>query len=448
MMIHKTKGMYRSLAVWLAAVLLLGGCKTTKEQAGTVVNTSAEISETPTMIVLKVPVTYTGQVVFEKTVTIYPEAYISTTGNGKVTFNKGVNILGSSQVFDTDAEIEFGEGCLGTLNVGWFGARGYDREDDTDAFQKALAIASAMYNSVNVFVPIGKYYISRQLVVENRTPLNKSINLVGEAMSSSTNNGSSIIWNGTPGASMILIRNNYLNLIQSLDFAAETNREVKHNIELRPHLYQMEFRDCSFSGSAGPGSSNINLNEGSSVQVSEISLKNCLFRALTRDNKTWLTESAIKGGRANTKNFYFDKCSFLGYTVAAINIDISEIVNVNNSTFSHNQIDIVCMLCNMLATANYSEQSTSFFKSILSNNLAFTTMINNYFDGNRGGGLCHSRRRRVALCWSIIILAANGGMDSNQSHSSGTVATSAAFIVLEIFSEMTHPLSSQYSLIK
>jgi hypothetical protein len=129
-------------------------------------------------------------------------------------------------------------------------------------------------------------------------------------------------------------------------------------------------------------SSNINLNEGSSVQVSEISVRNCVFRSKTVDNKNWLTESAIKGGKANTKNFYFEKCSFLGYTEAAINIEISDIISISNCAFAHNQVDIICLLCNLLATSNYSEQSRSFFKSTLSSNVAFTTLLNNFFDGN------------------------------------------------------------------
>ncbi len=374
------KSISRSAAIWILIGVVTGSCVTAKVQTNT--NQLPAISETANMIVIRGKVNYQEAITLDKEVTIYPEAFITTSGNGRIIFNKRVNVLGSSQVFDGQAQIQFGEGCIGTLNVGWFGARGYDREDDTKAFQKVLGIASGLSNSVNVFVPIGKYMIAEQLLLENTTPLNKSINLLGEGMSRSTNDGSSIIWNGNPGASMILVRNNYHNLIQSLDFAAEPGREVKNNIELRPQVYLMEFRDCSFSGSAGEGSANINLNEGNSIQVSEVSFRNCVFRGKTTDNRTWMTTSAIKGGKANTKNFYFEKCSFLGYNEAAINIEISDIVNVSNCAFALNQIDIVCLLCGMQATSNYSEQSRSFFKGTNSDNLAFTTLINNFFDGH------------------------------------------------------------------
>ena len=374
------KSINRSAAIWILIGVVTGSCVTAKVQTTT--NQLPAISETANMIVIRGAVNYQEPITLDKEVTIYPEAFISTTGNGRIIFTKRVNILGSSQVFDAQAHIRFGEGCIGTLNVAWFGARGYDKDDDTKAFQKAIGMASGLSNSVNVFVPVGKYMITEQLVLENTLPLNKSINLIGEGMSSSTNDGSSIIWNGPPGASMILVRNNYHNLIQSLDFAAEPEHELKHNIELRSQIYLMEIRDCSFSGSAGSGSANVNLNEGSSVQVSEISFRNCVFRGKTVDNKTWTTGSAVIGGKANTKNFYFEKCSLLGYNEAAINIEISDIVNVSNCAFALNEIDISCLLCGLLATSNYSEQSKSFFKGTNSNNLAFTTLVNNFFDGH------------------------------------------------------------------
>lgn len=334
------------------------------------------------MIVIRGAVSFNSSVKFDKEVTIYPEAFITTADNAMVTFNKKVNVIGGSQVFDEQALVQFGDGCIGTLNVCWFGAKGYDQEDDTKPFQKTLSLASGLKNSINVYIPNGKYLISEQLVLENTAGLNKAINLMGEGMSSSTNNGSSIIWNGFPGGSLILVRNNYHNQIQALDFASEPGHELKHNLELRPQIYLMEIRDCSFSGSAGAGSANINLNDGNSVQVSEIGFRNCVFRGRTTDNRTWTTTSAVKGGKANTKNFYFEKCSFLGYTEAAINIEISDIVNISNCAFALNEVDIRCLLCGTLATSNYSEQSKSFFEGTTSDNLAFTTLINNFFDGH------------------------------------------------------------------
>lgn len=366
--------------IWIVICLFAIGCSTIKEQGD--IPRPPAFAESDHMIVIKGEINYHDQIVYDKEVTIYPEAYISTSGSGKIIFSKKINIIGGTQVFDNQAQIEFSRDCIGTLNVGWFGAKGYDGEDDTKAFQKTLAIAGALSNTVNVYVPIGRYMITEQLVVDNASPLNKSINLIGEGMSSSTNDGASLIWNGSPGASMLLVKNNYLSKIESLDFAAETYKEVKYNIELKPKVYQLAFRDCSFSGAKGEGSANINLNEGDSGQVSEISFNNCVFHALTLNNRTWLTGSAVKGGKANTKNFYFDRCSFLGYVDAAINIEISETINVSNSTFSHNGTDIICLLGSLVATSNYSEGSGSFFKSTESNNLAFTTLINNFFDGN------------------------------------------------------------------
>jgi len=369
------------------------------------------IVETDRMISIRGLVEIEHETVFDKEVTIYPGAFISTHTNGKVIFNKRLNIIGDSQVFEAESDIEMKSNTLGTINVGWFGAKGDDSEDDTKAFQKALELASVFNNSVTIFVPTGQYYIKQTLVIENRIPINKSINLVGEAMSSSTNQGSSLIWNGPPGESMILMRNNYLNFVQYIDFASEYKCELKSNIVLRYQIYQMEFRDCSFSGCAGLGSSNIDLNAGNSDQVSEISFINCIFRGKTYDNTTWQTSAAVKGGKANTKDIYFEKCSFLGYNESAINIEISEVLYVSNSTFAHNQTDIICLLCGALLTSNYSEQSKSFYRSTVSTNLAFTTMINNYFDG------CPSEDYVITNGAGSLVLINNnfggsGGLDS------------------------------------
>ncbi len=343
---------------------------------------NSRMIETEKMVSIKGPIHFNDPVVFDKEVTIYPEAFITTSDDGKITFQKNLNILGDSQVFDINANVEFGGHSIGKINVGWFGAKGYDQEDDTKSFQKALELASEYNNSVTVFIPTGYYYINEQLMVGNRAPINKSINLQGEGMSRSTNQGSSLVWNGPVGGTMLLFKNNYLNLVEFLDFASEYRCELKSNIELRYQIYQMEFRDCSFSGSAGIESSNIDLNSGSSDQVSEISFKNCIFRGKTYDNKVWHTVAAVKGGKANTKNIYFEKCSFLGYNEAAIDIEVSAILNVSQCAFAHNQVDIVCMLCGTLASSNYSEQSRSFFKNTVSSNLSFTTLTNNYFDGH------------------------------------------------------------------
>lgn len=50
------------------------------------------------------------------------------------------------------------------INVRHFGAKGDGSTDDTDAFQQALDYASA-YNRTSVFVPAGKYVISKELVL-------------------------------------------------------------------------------------------------------------------------------------------------------------------------------------------------------------------------------------------------------------------------------------------
>lgn len=365
------------LIVWLS---ISSGCVSMHQQNAA--SYASPVVETEQQIIFRGRVDIEKETIFRKEVIIYPEAFIRTKAGGKITFEKSVSILGNSQVFDTNINLVFNRNTIGHFNINWFGARGYDQEDDTPALTVVLALASRQDNSINVVVPIGQYYIREQLIVENMAGLNKTINLLGEGMSNSTNQGSSLIWNGAKGGVMILMRNNYLNVVQSLDFAAEPGHEVQSNMELRYQIYQMEFRDCSFSGSAGIEATNINLNYGKSDQVSEISFQNCIFRGKTEDNVTWLTRSAVQGGKANTKNIFFEKCSFLGYTHGAIDLEVVELLHVNNCTFALNSTDIICLLCGTLATSNYSEQSQSFFEGTNSGNLAFTTLLNNYFDGH------------------------------------------------------------------
>ena len=47
----------------------------------------------------------------------------------------------------------------GTIDIRWFGARGNDTIDDTEALRKAFDIAAGYISSVNVMIPNGKYLI-------------------------------------------------------------------------------------------------------------------------------------------------------------------------------------------------------------------------------------------------------------------------------------------------
>ncbi len=352
-------------------------CKTTRSGSSENMKMTTE-----RMIVLDKEIVYTAETVFDKEVVIYPEAYLTTKGSGRIVFTKKVNIIGESQVFDENVNVEFRGGTISSLNPTWFGAKGYDDQDDTKALQKTFAIARAYPNSINIEIPIGKFNISQTLELGNELPNGKSINLIGKSMSSSADAGACFQWIGPSSGSILIIRNNCLSRVDGLDFTSLSDHLLKYNIELLPYDYQLTFSNCSFSKCAGSGSANINLNKGNNAQVSEIQFQNCVFRGYTDDNKTWQTESAVIGGLANTKNFVFQSCSFLGYTVSAINIDISDIVRVEHCTFALNEVDITCMLCNMFASSNYSEQSKAFFQNGVSGNPAFTTMNNNYFDGN------------------------------------------------------------------
>lgn len=333
------------------------------------------------IVILNSPHHYQAETIFNKDVVIYPGAFLKTSGKGKVIFTKKVSILGESQVFDPDVNLHFVGGTLSTLNPAWFGAKGYDMDDDTDAFEKVLELATAYSNSVSVLVPVGNFKISRTLRLGNVAPNGKSINLTGVSMSANAQSGSCLEWNGPPGSSLFLVENYNAGMISDLDFTSHDSHPLKYNVEIRPFAYQISFRNCSFSGCSGTGSANLNLNKGNNLQVSEISFEHCLFKGMQDKNGNWKTESAIIGGLANTKNFSFSNCSFMGYTIGGINVEVSDILRVQNCNFAHNETDIICLLCNSMFESNYSENSGSFFRATVSDNISFTTMVGNYFFG-------------------------------------------------------------------
>jgi len=365
---------YQTIIVFY--VLLFVGCKST--------GTSTHNYSSSRMIVINKEVLYAEETIFDKEVTIYPEAFLKTSGRGKIIFTKKVNIIGESQVFDENINVVFGFATLNTLNPTWFGAKGYDEIDDTPALTKVFELASLYAGTITIDIPIGRFIVTRTLNMGSQTPDGETINLTGKGMSANSRSGSSFIWKGAEGASMITMRNNANGVIDGLGFNSIKKHGMKYDIELRPFINFLSIRNCSFTGCTGEGSANINLNKGSNEQVSEINIENCLFGGVTYDNQQWLTEAAVCGGSANAKNFYFRNCSFLGYSIAGINIHITDILKVENCTFGFNDIDINCDLCNTIATSNYSEHSKSFFKSIISQNVAFTTLIGNNFYGSEG----------------------------------------------------------------
>ncbi len=318
----------------------------------------------------------------DQEVIIFPQAYITTTGQGRIQFNGTVTILGEGHVFAEDLNVSFKGGTISNLNPCWFGAKGHDDQDDTKAFQKTIEIANAYTRTINIHVPIGRFILKAPLEIENHVANERAINIIGEGLSGNTIYGSCLQWHGESDTTMLQIRNLSQSRIEGIEFTSYSTTSLKHNIKLLPSVNQFVFINCSFNGCQGSGSANVNLNKGNNAQVSEISFDNCIFRGLTNDNVNWLTESGVIGGLANTKNFYFRKCSFLGYTRAAIDIDISDVVNVENCTFSVNNLDISCSLCNAHIISNYSEQSKAFFANGTSMNFSFTTMMNNYFDGH------------------------------------------------------------------
>ncbi len=360
---------------------LLSGCINRSAQA-LVDYKPASLLISNSKIIIQGSLNVYSDTTFDNEVVIMPQAYISTYGSSNILFLKRVTVIGSSHVFDSGSNISFGNGVISVLNPCWFGANGWDDADDTPAFKKAISLAKFAKSNVNILVSVGRYIIKEQLVLENEIPNEKAINLIGESISGNTIYGSCLQWHGAKDATMLQMNNLTQSRIENIEFTSYSTTFLKHNVKLLPAVNQISFNNCSFNGCKGNGSANVNLNKGNNAQVSEISFDDCVFRGLTMDNENWLTESAVVGGLANTKNFYFRKCSFLGYKLAAINIDITEILNIENCTFSVNDLDILCSLCNSHIVSNYSEQSKAFFASGSSMNISYTTMMNNYFDGH------------------------------------------------------------------
>lgn len=359
--------------VFLSIIFVITSCTTTK-----VINSESN------KFVLNNNIAVDGVLELNSDYIIYPSAKIRTVGNGKVIIKEPITILGKTQIFDENINIEFRPGTMSEIYPTWFGAKGYDNLDDTKAFKKTLQIAKEYESSINVRIPIGLFYINEKLIVESYENKVKSINIIGESISQSSIHGSSLLWTGSSGESVLLIKNVNNSKIENVDIRG--GDKTKHNIELRPSVYQYVIRSCTFKGCIGAGAANININQGNNSQVSEIQIENCTFHGVESKPGNFITESAIIGGLANTKNFYIRNCGFIGYNVGAINIQNSDAMLVENCTFAFNEIDIICMLCNTFAKSNYSERSRGFFKATFSSNVSFTTLVDNFFDGNPTDG--------------------------------------------------------------
>lgn len=331
------------------------------------------------------PIRTTQRVVYNSEVIIHPGAFLSTEGDGLFVFNAKVHFLSDLQCMDPDVNIDFAVGALDRINPCWFGARGYDDLDDTRAVEKAVTTANHYRASIPIIFPSGKYYINKTLNIESDPRGKKGVHLQGSSHSNTGVQGSSIIWHGQPDESMFVFRNVNQFQISNIDFTAQPGHFVRHNLEFRPSIHQVTIQNCRFKGSAGPGSSNVNLNIDDTHQVSEFHFQNCSFSG-EWEGEMKVTESAVRGGRANTKNFHFRDCAFSSYNRAAINVHHSDVLQVDGCTFSHNDIDIKCDVCGTYANSNYSEHSNAFFEGASTSNVSFTTLINNLFSGNPKDG--------------------------------------------------------------
>lgn len=321
----------------------------------------------------------TDEQVYDKEILLYPGAFLETTGNGKVIFNKPVSILGQYQVFAKKIKLEFKPGIVSVLNPVWFGAIGYDEEDDTEAIATLFEVVSKIPNAIRVDIPIGKFILSQQITIESTLAEKAVIHIQGISNSNTGISGSSFIWNGERSASMFKFMNVSNSIIENIDFNAIPGKYTRHNIELRPFSNQIEFQKCSFGGCAGEGSANVNLNEGNALQVSEIVFDNCTFRGVIDEEK--VTSHGVMGGWANTKDFYFRNCSFGPYAGEALKFTTTDVLMVEGCTFFGNDVDISCGTCKSYLVSNYSEGSAAFWSSTASSNFNATTMLNNQFTG-------------------------------------------------------------------
>ena len=330
-------------------------------------------------IIIDHPIVITDHQVYDREVIFYPGAFLETTGKGKTIFNKPFSIIGQHQVFDEKINIEFKEGIASVLNPVWFGAIGYDEEDDTDAISKLFEVVSKLSNAVRVEIPIGKYILSRQITIETTFDEKAVIYIQGISNSNTGISGSSFVWNGQKNASMFKLMNVSNSVFENLDFNSIPGKYTMHNIELRPYTNQIKFQKCTFGGCAGEGSANVNLNEGDANQVSEIVFDNCNFRGVLSNENT--TMHGVIGGWANTKDFYFRYCSFGPYAGEALKIKTTDVLMVEGCNFFGNDVDISCETCKSYLVSNYSEGSAAFWSSTASSNFNATTMINNQFTG-------------------------------------------------------------------
>lgn len=360
--------------LWFLSLLIMG-CISSKQLAGLEYEKAFASDE---VWVISKPIYIEGEHIVDKEVVILPGGSINCKDTAHIYFKRPVVILSRSRVFSTNLIVDYLPGVFEYLDIRWWGADGMDDEDDSGAIQQVFDLASRM-GSEQIRIPAGRFLIRQQLRLTGRDSNHQSIVIQGSSISYDGQHGSTFLWDGEGGCSMVLILNTSLTSFEYIEFNSLSGKELTTNIEFRPSCNQISFRSCSFSGCTGERSCNINLNEGGSQQVSELTFDNCVFKGIY--NSKEYTRNAVRGGLANTKNFYFKNCSLGPYQQEAIHITTSDILKVEDCTFYLNDVDILCETCKTVAIGNYSEESGAFFASTASANFNATTLINNQFTG-------------------------------------------------------------------
>lgn len=196
-------------------------------------------------------------------------------------FSSTTYVLNDIYSFTTVSPItlSFPGGPLGpALNPIWWGAKGDNSNDDTNAIQSAI---NNSYANNCVFLPNGTYKITQPLIITDRT-LRMSGAQGGQTV------GTQIIWHGADGVTtMVQAVNISESSFEHLSFSASVDSiqgckycfwiEEPIGVHAGGSTEVVFFNRCCFLGAVGAGSACFVIGRAESGDISEIRFVDCEF---------------------------------------------------------------------------------------------------------------------------------------------------------------------------
>lgn len=332
--------------------------------------------------------------------------------NGKILqFRKGTKLTGAGsltncvlsseltgQIADTTVDFINFKAANDVFSTHWYGSKGDQTNDDTTAVQKTFDTIIANNKNIDIYFPIGNYKITSTITATfNATFCPK----IFGAQKGRGNAGSTLLWYGSAGGTMMKFKNFKSTSFEDLDLTGNNGTGFPTFPKYVFHIevdgasslfsYFINFKNCSFSACGGTDSACLNLNGTGSYtnyQCSEITFEHCAINGNGFSAPTPSGYGIIVGG-FNTKDFYINNCNIQGFNQAFFksiadagvvtsrnNLITGCVVNFDLSNGTHFQ-----------SIGDYTENGGMLLKAANGNTVSNYNIQNYYWASDNYGGV-------------------------------------------------------------